>query len=212
MKTARKEGQAETRTSLLQSAARLFCKRGMEGTSVGEISADAGYTKGAFYANFKSKEELFLAMLDDRFSQRIEEAERAFADSEGSPPQQARTAATDFARAKSDDPELVRLFAEFSTYALRDEAFREELLTRFATLRARLQEIFQRRADASGLTLDIPIERVVLMTIAMADGWALWRLLDPDAVDEELLAEMMELFTIGVGVRGGVLEQPHQPA
>ena len=35
--------------------------------SVDEVAEEAGYTKGAFYANFKSKEELFLAMLDERF-------------------------------------------------------------------------------------------------------------------------------------------------
>jgi hypothetical protein len=41
----------------------------------------------------------------------------------------------------------------------------------------------------------------------MSDGWVLWRLLEPEGVDEELLESMMEIFTIGIGVLGGALER-----
>jgi AcrR family transcriptional regulator len=203
---SRKEKQAKTRSSLMKSAARVFCKHGMDKASIDEVAEDAGYTKGAFYANFASKQELFLAMLDEGFTERIEEVDRAFAASDESPPEQARHAAADFARASRADPGAERLFLEFASYALRDDDFRQELLTRFATLRERLEAVYQRRHDEYGLQLDIPMERIVRMVIAMADGWALWQLLDPDGVDEQLLEEMMEIFTTGVGVRGGALE------
>jgi AcrR family transcriptional regulator len=203
---SRKEKQAKTRSSLMSSAARVFCKHGMERASIDEVAEDAGYTKGAFYANFRSKQELFLAMLDERFTQRIEEVDRAFAD-EGTPPEQARHAAAEFAHASRADPGAERLFLEFASYALRDEDFRQELLTRFATLRERLEVVYQRRVDEYGLELEIPMDRIVRMIIAMADGWSLWQLLDPDGVDEELFETMMEVFTIGIGVMGGALER-----
>jgi AcrR family transcriptional regulator len=204
---SRKEKQARTRSSLLKSAAKVFCRHGMDGASIDQVAEDAGYTKGAFYANFKSKEELFLAMLDEHFERRIFEIERAFADAAESPPEQARHAASDFARSLHADPETARLFQEFYVYAIRNENFREELVTRFATLRNRIERVYQRRADELGLTLDEPMERIVRMVIAMADGWALWQLIEPDAVDDPLLEEMMALFTTGVGVRGGILER-----
>ena len=69
----RKEKQEHTRSCLMKSAARVFGRRGLESASIDEVAEDAGYTKGAFYANFKSKEELFLAMLDERFAQRLDE-------------------------------------------------------------------------------------------------------------------------------------------
>ena len=203
----RKEKQAHTRSSLMKSATKLFCRHGMDRASIDDVAEDAGYTKGAFYANFKSKEELFLAMLDEHFEQHVEELERAFADSEESPPEQARHAAADFARSLHADPERSRLFQEFYAYAIRDDDFRQELITRFATLRAQFERIYQRRADEYGLSLDIPMDRIVRMVMAMADGFALWQLLEPDEVDDQLIEEMMELFTIGVGVRGGVLER-----
>ena len=202
----RKEKQAETRSSLLRSAGKVFACKGMERASIDEVAEDAGFTKGAFYANFKNKEELFLAMLDERFAERIEATERAFAGGE-SPPDQARHAAADFARSLHRDPEVTRLFLEFSSYALRSDAFREELLTRFTTLRQQLERIYQRRADEYGLELSVPMERIVRMVLAMADGWALWQLLEPADVDDELLEEMFAIFTTGVGVLGGALER-----
>jgi AcrR family transcriptional regulator len=205
----RKEKQARTRSSLMQSAARIFCKRGLERASIDEVAEDAGFTKGAFYANFKSKEELYLAMLDERFAQRIAETDRAFGGAEP-PPEQARHAAADFAR--SLRPEDERLFLEFATYALRDESFREELLTRFATLRERLERVYRRRAEEYGLELDIPMERVVRMVVAMADGWALWHLLDPEEVDEELLESMFYVFTVGLGTLGASAPSSPDPS
>jgi AcrR family transcriptional regulator len=204
---SRKEKQARTRSSLMKSAATVFCRHGMDKASIDQVAEDAGYTKGAFYANFKSKEELFLAMLDEHFQEHIEEVERAFADSDESPPEQARHAAADFVRSLHADPERSRLFQEFYAYAVRDEDFRQELLTRFATLRERFERVYQRRADELGLTLDIPMERIVRMVLAMADGFALWQQLEPDAVDDQLFEELMVIFTTGVGVRGGILER-----
>ena len=67
----RKERQARTRSSLIDSAGHVFSERGMEHASIDEVAEHAGFTKGAFYANFKSKEELFLAMLDENFAERV---------------------------------------------------------------------------------------------------------------------------------------------
>lgn len=204
---SRKEKQERTRTKLMRSASKVFCRHGMEKASIDAVAEDAGYTKGAFYANFKSKEELFLAMLDDSFGERIAEIERAFASTEESPPDQARHAAADYTRALRSDPEKQQLFLEFTSYALRDEGFRQELLTRFATMRTRLEGIYQRRADEYGLELDIPMDRVVRMVLAMVDGWLLWHLLEPDEVDDAMLEEMTGIFTTGIGVLGGALER-----
>jgi AcrR family transcriptional regulator len=203
----RKESQAQTRSRLLESATRVFAAKGLEQASVEEVAATAGYTKGAFYANFESKQELFFAMLEERFRRRIAEVERVWSDGD-SPPQQARHSAADFARAIRADPEAPRLFLEFSAYALRDERFRGELLARFTTLRERLEAIYSRRVEQYRIELDIPMHRIVRMVIAICDGWELWQLLEPDAVDERMLEEIMEAFTIGLGVMSSASEAP----
>lgn len=53
----------ETRELLLQSAEKIFIRDGYEGAELGEIAALAGRTKGAIYAQFKSKEDIFLALV-----------------------------------------------------------------------------------------------------------------------------------------------------
>lgn len=59
----RRSPKAErTRADLLDAARRVFAEKGYEGASVGDVAAAAGYTKGAVYANFGSKEELFLEL------------------------------------------------------------------------------------------------------------------------------------------------------
>jgi TetR/AcrR family transcriptional regulator, transcriptional repressor of aconitase len=60
----RQESKLETRTKLLESAAQLFARGGYEGASVDLIAESAGYSKGAFYSNFESKEAIFLELLD----------------------------------------------------------------------------------------------------------------------------------------------------
>src|SRR5260370_11763687 len=55
-----------TRQHLLEAAAIVFTRNGFHGSTLDEVAATAGFTKGAVYSNFKSKDELFLALLDER--------------------------------------------------------------------------------------------------------------------------------------------------
>ena len=194
----RLEQQARTRSQLMKAAAKVFSRKGMKGASIDEVTQEAGYTKGAFYANFRSKEELFLAILDERFGERLAQIDHAFASDE-SPPEQARHAAAEFARSIRADPDHDRLFLEFATHALQEPGFRAELITRFVTLRERMAAIYERRMEEYGIKPPVPTDRIVRMVIAMADGWSLWGLLEPDAVDDEMFESMMEIFTTGIG-------------
>src|SRR3954454_8275090 len=62
----RSERRAQTRAALLDAAARVFVERGFAGASVEAIAAEAGYTRGAFYSNFETKEECFAVLLQER--------------------------------------------------------------------------------------------------------------------------------------------------
>jgi AcrR family transcriptional regulator len=193
----RKEQQAHTRSCLLESAVRVFTRRGLHRASIDEVAADAGYTKGAFYANFKSKEELFLAMLDQRFAERLE-AMKATMASTDAPESQARRGGEEFARYVASDPEWQRLFLEFAAHAARDEDFRAELVARYRTLRAQMTELYRTRLRELGIEEPDRLEDVSMMTFAMANGFAMERLLEPDAVPDDLYATMMEVFFTGL--------------
>ncbi len=74
--TTRKERQARTRELLMDSAAAVASRRGIERASLDEVAERAGFTKGAVYANFANKDQLFLAMLDAHFDARLAELDR----------------------------------------------------------------------------------------------------------------------------------------
>ena len=55
----------ETRELLLRAAEQVFVRDGYENADLGEIAQLAGRTKGAIYAQFKSKEDVFLVLVQD---------------------------------------------------------------------------------------------------------------------------------------------------
>ncbi|MCC9197850.1 TetR/AcrR family transcriptional regulator [Arthrobacter sp. zg-Y820] len=64
-----KRSRTATRNRLLATSADVFAERGLEGASVEELCAAAGFTRGAFYSNFATKTDLALAMYEDHVSQ-----------------------------------------------------------------------------------------------------------------------------------------------
>jgi AcrR family transcriptional regulator len=192
-----KEKRAETRRCLMAAAARAFARNGLERTSIDQVAEDAGFTKGAFYANFKNKKELFLAMLDERFGERMEEIERALA-SEGTASEKASRAGEDFAAMIEANPDWNRLFFEFNAYANRDEDFREELLTRYRWMRERLAAALEGRAEELGLPAALSGEQLATMAIAIGNGFALEAMLEPEAVPAGTLGTMLTIFFAGV--------------
>src|SRR5271154_6673616 len=71
-----------TITALLDAAMELFAEKGYGATSIPDICARAGLTKGAFYSNFANKDALFLALLDRSWERRAGWIRRAMAASE----------------------------------------------------------------------------------------------------------------------------------
>lgn len=197
---SRKQRQAHTRARLMRSAACIAAQRGLERASLDAVAEHAGFTKGAVYANFESKEDLFLSMLDVRFAERLAELDRILS-SEDDPDTQARAAAAGFIAAIESDPQWERLFFEFTVYAARNEDFRAELVARYRTMRERIAELLAARAARLAIEPVLPPEQVATMTFAMANGIALERLLEPEAVPDGLYPEMMAVFFTGLRAR-----------
>jgi AcrR family transcriptional regulator len=197
----RKERQAQTRRELLGAASRVLAERGVQGASVEQIAAEAGYTKGAFYANFASKDELLLTMLEERFTERAEIIDELLA-RDAPLIDQAREGGDEFLRYVRGDRDWERLFFEFATHAARNEEFRRELVARYRALLERLTTAIATRADAAEFTPPGDVARFALMVFVAANGVALQQLLDPDGVPDDLLAGMLELLTLGAMAKG----------
>jgi AcrR family transcriptional regulator len=193
----RKEKQAKTRSALLSSAAKLICRKGITEASVDDVATNAGYTKGAFYANFKSKEEMFLVMLDERYAAELERIEASLP-GEGMPVEEVRASAMDFMRFAWADSEWPKLYFEFTTYAARNPEFREELATRNQAMRERIAEIIRRWAADFPAEPPFPFEDIAMMLHWMVDGFMIGRLIEP-TLNEEIYSTMVATFFMGIG-------------
>lgn len=200
---SRQESRARTRERLLDAAAVVFARRGLERSTIDEVAEEAGFTKGAVYANFRSKEDLFLAMLDGHFAERLAAVDDLLA-ADGPLEDRVRAAGDEFARSLAEDPEWPRMFFEWAAHAARDERFRAELVGRYATLRERLAEVHARIGAEVGATPPFGWETLTMMTFAMANGVALERLLEPEAVPPELYGWMLEIFLAGLRAKAGL--------
>ena len=194
----RKEKQAETRRRLLDAAERVFLRRGLQGSSVEEIAAKAGFTRGAFYSNFKSKDELFVELLQDRvYRQYAEMAEQA-QEQPGTPRERLRWGIERVRDVQKDEGGkwLFRLWLECLTQAARDEDFRKLAATFWSGNRAMLAEQVEQTFEEIGIPLPLPPEQIATAMIALAVGLAVQHLVDPD---EAPLDDYIPLFDLLFG-------------
>src|SRR4051812_50216679 len=68
---SRAERQAQTRSELIDAAEALFTAKGFQATSLDAVAEAAGYTKGAVYSNFASKEDVFFAVYERRVGRHL---------------------------------------------------------------------------------------------------------------------------------------------
>jgi AcrR family transcriptional regulator len=192
----RKEKQAETRARLLEAAERVFLRRGLQGSSVEEITAEAGFSRGAFYSNFKSKDELFVELLQDRvYRQYAEMAEQAMAQP-GTPRQQLRWGIERLRDVQKDEQGrwLFRLWLECLTQAARDDEFRKLAATFWSGNRALLAEQTREQFKKLGRKPPLPAKQIATAMIALDVGLAVQHLVDPDEAPLGLYVPLFDLL------------------
>jgi AcrR family transcriptional regulator len=188
---SRAERAAGTRRHLLQAAADAFAESGFHATSLDTVAARAGLTKGAVYAHFTDKDHLFVAVLDELVETRLTDLRSALDNGGGPPVAQAGEAAAWFTRFLEQDQRWALLFFEFWLRAARDPVLRERYAAYRRTARAGVAELLAERASDSGVSLPAPAPALAAVALALTSGVALERLIDPDAVPEELLAAVL---------------------
>jgi AcrR family transcriptional regulator len=187
----RSERRSQTRAALLDAAWTVFLRRGYAGAGVEEIAAEAGYTRGAFYYNFASLDELFAELLQERVYARYREmGERQLAH-----PTSLREAAAELAsvQAKPEARRLFRLWLELLAESGRNARLRKLAAGFWTGNRALLAELI-RRENPDG-TLDP--EKLATATIALDIGLAVQHHVDPDAVPLDLYPELFEALLAG---------------
>jgi AcrR family transcriptional regulator len=136
---------AETRRLLLDAAREIFVRDGYERAQIDQIAAAAGRTKGAVYGHFKDKEDLFLALFEERSKKDMEAVAARMG--EGTDKAVNLAAFRSFYRDQASDKSWAILTLEFKLYALRYPEVRRRLRqayrqTRPPDLGAQVQKVF----------------------------------------------------------------------
>lgn len=193
----RQEQKERTRARLLKSAATVFAKRGLHAASVEDVADDAGFSKGAVYANFASKDDLFLALLEEHYDRWVSYLQQA--DSSSATVQDgARRSGNDYMAYLNEDPRWPKLFLEFWLYALRQEEIKGNLIARNDEMRAAIAEIYERRLGEAGVQLPYSFDELARMSYAMGNGVAMDMALEPDSVPQDMFAKMLSVFVAGL--------------
>ena len=144
---SRAESQAQTRSQLIATAKRLFFTDGYRPTSLEKVADAAGYSKGAVYSNFRNKDELCAAVLDEIRAERLAEVLDLF-----SRPDRFE-ALRDWAERVIGDPGWTPLEAEFALHARPNEELRTELAARWHSI---IEMLADGLDSADGLDLKMP--------------------------------------------------------
>ena len=168
-------GREATRQRLLDAATEVFAEVGLDATSVESACERAGFTRGAFYSNFASKEEMFLELAASVARSRVSDVEARVAELAGEGTLDA-TPATAVALVErvldlpGDDRLGVLLMSEIRIHALRNPAMAEAFLEQDQELSRNIARMIGDIARASGLRLALPQDQVAQLLLLVWEG------------------------------------------
>jgi AcrR family transcriptional regulator len=178
---------------LLAAAVAVFARQGIANTSLAEIAAEAGLTKGAVYSNFSSKDELLLAIMECHLIERMRVVTAVF-DGELSTPDAVRAAGARLLSSMIEDRTWHQLLLEYWTVALHDETVMAKLAAKRREIRATVAGAIATAADTHGLTLPISPEELAITLMALSNGYAVERSIDPTALPADLFEKVLALL------------------
>ena len=186
------ERTAATKRKLLAAAKRIFAQDGFEAARLEDIAAGAGYTRGAFYANFESKEDIFFALLEEWVQERIDSVTAALRRHKD--PLEKLAALRKHYAEDATDRRLVLIALEFKLFALRHPEAHARLRDRHRRIRASWGKLLSELLRTLGRTLPIKGPAASTCMGALAHGLLLEHLVDPKTLSDGDVRRMLGLF------------------
>jgi AcrR family transcriptional regulator len=185
-----------TRRKLLASARRIFAREGFEAARIQDIAAHAGHTRGAFYANFESKESLFLALLEQQVSEHLS---RLTARLQSCKSDLEKIAAIrTYYLERASDRQWSFLMLEFKLFAVRHPRIRARLARAHWQIRASAK--LQINALLSGTFPEKPREATRASLDAALSALVLQHAFDPETLpNDQLILMLGQIFDAVTG-------------
>lgn len=186
-----RERRKATRAKLLEAATCVLARSGFERATLDEIVREAGFSKGAFYVHFESKDDLFWAMLEERIAHQ-QEVFRGAVDYGKSMDYNVRMILSAVFGLLGDDALWGSLFMEFHAHAARNEQVRRRLGSMYEGWRQLIVDILSVSRETGRLRSDADLELMATILVATVEGSIIQSRVSPEAVR---LDEMLEPLT-----------------
>ena len=191
--------RAATRERLLDAARIVLAEEGIQGASVEHICDQAGFTRGAFYSNFSTKDELLLALCE-RESEEMFDKLRVAADPSayaGLDASEAVGVVFDrFLMLQPPDREWFLVQGEFELRSVRDDAVGRRFRAVWAEVRLGLQELMVSILETLGLRLTIGAHDAATILMGTYDMALREALIENRPIDFELLRRLMPALVV----------------
>jgi len=194
----RGEAKAQTRARLLESAARVFVTRGFAGASVEEIVETAGYSIGALYSNFESKEQLFLELMTNRRASRFASLMEERSIAEGGVLQYSLEELPHLIlEVIENDADFIALQSEFIRFSNRDPQKKQYLAEQVRERTATLELLVAKVLIHEGI--EVPSAHDVTVSVmALTQGLLRRRRIEGSVVGDELFVRALSWMFHGI--------------
>ena len=184
-----------TRALLLDAAEEVFAEKGFTSASLDDIARTAGYTKGAIYKHFTTKEDLFLAVSDRYWRRYFDNFAEVMASAKQVGAREFDEIAKRWRQLSRDrGAEHAALGHEFTLYLLRNPEARERVAAKRSEVVEALAKFIVDGMDRLGGTLLIPALTLAQVLVATSDAVVLGSELD----DVDLYRPVIEMYTSAI--------------
>jgi AcrR family transcriptional regulator len=190
----RAEQREETRRRLIESAAAVFARVGFEAAPIDAIAEEAGFSRGAFYSNFESKDEVFIELFKAHNEAEIQTLGRALDRVERV--EDVAALVERRYRVLGEDSSWCLMTTEFQLYAMRGGKLADTFAAVYADYRHRVGELIASQFARFDVTSELTPYEFAAAQIALSHGLALQRSID-GSLSKTLPARALAAFVRG---------------
>ncbi|MPY96941.1 MAG: TetR family transcriptional regulator [Actinophytocola sp.] len=185
--------RSEVRDRLLQAASTVFAERGFAGATMQQVAATAGFTTGALYSNFASKDDLFFELFDREVTGRIAAVREILGQADLTVINEATAieAGQQLTAAMQQSREWQLLFTEFWLRAARDAQVRERWVENRRDYHQQLTELADEALAGWGADAAVSSRTLMFTMLALNNGLAIEELADPGSVPADTIGTVL---------------------
>jgi AcrR family transcriptional regulator len=177
----------------------VFAQRGYEQTTLDDVAAAAGLTKGAVYSSFQSKADLFYALMREQVRERLDLTTKEVEgfDRVGNLDQLSANIGSVFRDLLVSQREWQLMYVEFWSVAARDPRLHQSFAEHRREVRSLIGSVFQRVAKEMNTKLPMSSEHLAAIVLGLMNGVAMEQIADPEQLQPELLVRGLQMLIKG---------------